>query len=278
MKFMVRNEKMRRIGFMVLLMLALFLVEANLGYGYTIDGNLTDWGVDLSAASNIGYLNSDLPSGGLDIDYTTEDNAASNIYGWQYVGPGYSYGSSSSSSSYYMEGNSFDVEAIYFDNDQYYAYIAIVQGLPIEGGTAPNNPLFLPGDIAIDIPGGTPYEYGIDIDIDTGTLYEVTSWNNVVYFPSSNPWEIDTGTALTTVDFVYSIDQNSHYVLEASIPLSSLGLSADDLLLIHWTQQCGNDSLTLNADVNPVPEPSTLLLLGTGLIGIGVYRWRRMRK
>jgi hypothetical protein len=267
MKIMMSKEKMGRISFMVLLMLVLFLVEANLGYGYTIDGNLTDWGINLSAATDKGYLNTNLPSGGLDIDYTTEDNT-DNSTQWFKVLPGWSY------------YNFFDAEAIYFDNDQYNAYIAVVQGLPIGGGTAPNNPWFLPGDIGIDINNDGVYEYGIDID--DGKLYNVTSWKNVYYtqYNISNPWQINTGTSLGTISFTYSGNQNNHYVLEAAIQLSLLGLSADSVspLTIHWTQQCGNDYLTLNADVNPVPEPSTLLLLGCGLISAGVYRWRRMRK
>jgi hypothetical protein len=151
MKIMMSSEKMRRISFMVVLMLVLFLIKVQVGYGYTIDGYVDDWGIDLSAATTINYLDNHLPSGGLDIDVVTEDNA-DNSPGWQYVGPGHSYG-----------GNYFDAEAIYFDNDQTYAYIAIVQGLPIGGYFIPGYSLFLPGDIAIDIPGGTSYEYGIDI-------------------------------------------------------------------------------------------------------------------
>ncbi|CAD7772621.1 MAG: hypothetical protein KIIPBIDF_00374 [Candidatus Methanoperedenaceae archaeon GB50] len=92
--------------------------------GYVIDGKVSDWGIDLFAASSKGYLNSHLPSGGLDIDYITEDNAY-NGGGWQYVGPGYTY------------QNYFDAEAIYFDNDQDYAYIAIIQGLLEEGYDPP---------------------------------------------------------------------------------------------------------------------------------------------
>jgi hypothetical protein len=156
MKIMVRNEKMKRINFMCVLILALFLIKANLcyGYPYTIDGKLSDWGIDLSAAISIGYLDSHLLSGGLDIDVITEDNASN-------------------------------------------------------------------------------YQY--------------------------NPY---------------------HYVLESSIPLNDLGLNADSFhsLTIHWTQQCGNDYLNLDADVNPVPEPSTLLLLGFGLICVGLYGWRRKKK
>jgi hypothetical protein len=266
----MQNKKMKTPIFLLILMLSLFVLRVHPGASYVIDGKINDWGIDLSAsgADLKGYLDTHLPSGGRDIDYITEDNAG-NIPGWQFVGPGYTY-----------NGNYFDAEAIYFDNDGYNAYIAIVQGLPIAGGTAPGNPWFNPGDIAIDVPGGGFYEYGISIA--NGNLYTVSSWKNVYYsaYSSSNPWQIASGTAIGPVDFVYSFSQNTHYVLEAAIPLSYLGLSTDhnSSITIHWTQECGNDSLTLNADVNSAPEPATMLLLGSGLIGLGGFMRKRFRK
>ena len=109
---------------------ALF-ISTRAGLAYTIDGDVDDWGVDLSAtgAANAGYLDSNLPSGGNDIDHEREDNAdftSSSIY----VEPGYSI------------YNRYDAEAMYFDNDADHGYIAIVTGLP------PGETLFPPGDIA----------------------------------------------------------------------------------------------------------------------------------
>ncbi|HED00889.1 MAG TPA: PEP-CTERM sorting domain-containing protein [Proteobacteria bacterium] len=183
---------------------------------------------------------------------------------------------------------------MYFDNDQYNAYIAIVQGLPIDGGTAPRNPWFYPGDIAIDadnnpLTGEYGFEYGLKVRSENGFqqgyLYSVSNWEDVYYSQDNiaNPYKILSGTSPSQIDFVYSLNQNTHYVLEAKIPLGLLGLSANPgdpicPLRIHWTQQCGNDYLTLNADVNPVPEPTTLLLLGTGLIGLSTLARKRFGK
>ena len=240
---------------------------------YVIDGSVLDWGIDLSSANSKGYLDSHLPSGGLDTDTVTEDNA-DKYHKWTEVGPGWAY------------YNYFDAEAIYFDNDQSYAYIAIVQGLPISGYKVNGYPRFYPGDIGLDLNHDGVYEYGLDVREYDAADKKAKLFNNLtasnwqdVYYPAfsiANPWEIKSGSTFNWVDFVYSENQNSHYVLEAAIPLSYLGLSADpgaaiSPLTVHWTMQCGNDYLNLPADVNPVPEPGSLVLLVTGLFGLAGF-------
>ena len=250
-----------------MLILAVMAMVPAVSSGYTVDGYLDDWGIDLSAsgADSMYYLDAHLPSGGLDIDYVTEDNT-DKYKGWVKVGPLYSW------------RNYFDVEAIYFDNDALYVYIAVVTGLPQGGYWG-----YAPGDIAIDAdydPNTGEYGYEYGIDISEGELKYVEDWQEVHYAQarSSNPYRIGSGSTLTSVDIFYGGEQKGHYVLEAKVPLSALGLVPSDTLRVHWTMECGNDYLTLDADVNPTPEPATLLLLGSGLLGLGGYAGARRKK
>jgi hypothetical protein len=246
---------------------------------YLIDGAVNDWGVDLNAqgAAARGYLDAHTPTGGLDIDFATEDNAdasrSSLWHGGWLVGPEYSV------------GNMCDAEALYLDNDVTNLYLAVIEGLPINGSAVPAgwSPSYIrPGDIAISVDGNTLYEYGLDlIDNSHASLVLNPTWAAGLY--SDSNYRITSGTTLSTpVSFAYSSTAiNGHYVMEASIPLSALDLSAGKNVTVHWGMSCGNDYLTLNGDVNqtPVPEPGSMALFGTGIIGaLGMYRKRWMKR
>ncbi len=247
-----------RKGIITALFVAAIIFSGNLAFAYVIDGSLADWGIDLfaSGADTKGYLDTNLPSGGRDIDVVTEDNADRHT-NFQYVGPGLTW------------KNFYDAEALYFDNNKKFAYIALVSGFP----RFPDMISATAGDIGFDINGDGWYEYALRV-ADFHLLSSVTDWSVPVDYPGSYPLRAIAGTDEGKMKATYSDEQNSHYVWEARIPLKKLGLSAKhgdpiQSLKIHWTMSCGNDALDLNGDVNPAsPEPATLSLLGLGLLGL----------
>jgi len=51
--------------------------------------------------------------------------------------------------------------------------------------------------------------------------------------------------------------------------------ASHDYITFHNTLACGNDLIEKSFPTDPIPEPATLLLLGSGLAGIGFYRRKR---
>ncbi len=231
-------------------------------FAYTVDGAVTDWNsnINFSAATSIGYFdNPTLFPTSPTARYVTEDNAGAGA-GWIQVGPGWS------------NGNTYDAEAMYFDHDATYAYVAVITGLPMTGAS------WLPGDIAFDTNGD--YVYDAALTMGGHFLSSVTLWNDVHYltppndFSEANPFTAANGTDQGALGayFAYVSNLNSHYVIESRIPLSWLGVDANSAneVGVHWTMGCGNDYLNLK----PAPEPATFSLLGLGLVGL----WRLRKK
>ncbi len=190
-----------------------------------------------------------------------------------------------------VTGQEWDLEAFLLDGTS----LSMVGGFNFVNGYDNRHS----GDIFIDTTGDALYgdnavggidqlgwDYVIDVDWGNGSyeVYKLTkssTYLDVTYYNSleSSPWRRDSGGeklafpwgegSFNQSDFDDA--QGTHYQV-SGFDLSFLG---DDIsaFTAKFTMECGNDNL-----IGQVPEPTTMLLLGVGLIGLAGFGRRKLKR
>jgi len=162
-----------------------------------------------------------------------------------------------------------------------------VNGDALFGVTAPAGPSG--GDWFKSVQNAFGYEYAVKMNFDNNTyaIYKLTadSWLKSAYYRSndqSNPYEYSpacgdpsaTGT-LVVSDPIYGdyegLIGDKHYQVTFNDLFEKIASSE---YYFHFTMGCGNDNLMGHVNT---PIPGSVLLLGSGLLGLGMLGWRKRK-
>lgn len=212
-------------------------------------------------------------------------------------------------------GQPFNTEYFFYKFEGNILSIGLQTGFDVgDGKITWNGSDYYGGDLALSFDGnisgagGSGYEYAVDFGLftrdyyngekvsytqssgqDTGTdpagVYGGITWRNDLLYASAAPFAMDNSTtgkiANALVDNSWGLGGNSYYRKVSfdttKIPATSGGNYVVDA---HWTMSCGNDEIDghFPGGSKPVPEPSTIALLGIGLAGLGGGYLRKRRR
>jgi hypothetical protein len=205
-------------------------------------------------------------------------------------------------------GEHFDIEGLNFALEGGSMYVTLTKSFGQFAYSSSWGSFYSAGDLFFELQGaGGDALYALDLSNFAGgvDLWEVSTFDyipnvNGSYYNNSSvrfgvgPYQVSSGVRHAGVvnsnelyNATYEVDNGPQlpdymptYVWEFEFAVSELGVDLSNYSGIEFstTLECGNDKLLKRYDLDVVPEPGTVILLGVGLLGLGAGLRRRKQQ
>ena len=203
-----------------------------------------------------------------------------------------------------------DIHSQFFNNISYHNVYMGDLFISTDGwnpyGTGSYNADISPYKVDETATAGEDWEYVLNLDYNryteysdtsgTFTLYAVDPVLGTVMFPEDQPEEYRAEYYRAGQEIYYNPYDGQVGLGSGSWSIHNLGSSDDtddflrfelisdffsdyDELGLRWEMTCANDVIEGSVEnIAPVPEPSTIILLGAGIVGLAGSRYRKHKK